>query len=153
MSTKTSPATPRERIAEISRSFSLDLIFLFGSQKEKGLAVLRGKPVEAPDPLADLDIGVVFAGGAFPERPYKVFGPLYAEFEEVFQPLQVDLVFLQETESTFQFEAIQGACIYCPDQEVLENYIERVLKFAADWKYVREKINQEFLLRTDGHGQ
>jgi len=148
MSSKTGPGTSSEKVSGIARSFSLDLVFLFGSQREKGLCVLRGETVNTRDPLADLDVGVVFPTGAFPDRPFKVFGPLYAEFQEVFRPLKLDLVFLQETESTFQFEAIQGACVYCSDQETLENYVERVLKFASDWKFTREKINQEFLMRT-----
>ena len=57
----------------------------------------------------------------------------------------VDLVFLQETESTFQFEAIKGVCIHKSNQEILENYIEYVLKFAADWKVFRDRIDREFL--------
>lgn len=153
MPTRTAAGTPREEIAEVSRAFSLDLVFLFGSQKDRGLSLLQGNPVDAQDPLADLDIGVVFAPGAFPPQPYKVFGTLYADLQEIFRPLKVDLVFLEETESTFQFEAIRGACVFCRDQEILENYIERVLRRASDWHYTRKKIDQEFLARTESHGE
>jgi uncharacterized protein len=135
----------KEMLLKISRDFSINLVFLFGSQKEKGLSVLEGREVQVIDPMADLDIGVVFKKGSFPKRPYKIFGPLYFELCEIFSPLKIDLVFLQETESTFQFEAIKGVCIYKSDQEILENYIEHVLKFAADWKVFRDRIDREFL--------
>ncbi|ODS32970.1 MAG: hypothetical protein SCARUB_01909 [Candidatus Scalindua rubra] len=135
----------KEMLSKISRDFSIDLMFLFGSQRDKGLSILKGEEVDVIDPLADMDIGVVFKKESFPQKPYKVFGPLYFELCEVFSPLKIDLVFLQETESTFQFEAIKGVCIHKSDQEILENYIEYVLKFAADWKVFRDRIDREFL--------
>lgn len=140
-------------LSKIGRDFSIDLIFLFGSQKEKGLSVLEGREVQVTDPLADLDIGIVFRKGLFPQKPYKVFGPLYFQLCEVFTPLKIDLVFLQETESTFQFEAIKGVCIHKSDQEILENYIEHVLKFAADWKVFRDRIDREFLGIGENYGK
>lgn len=135
----------KEMLSRISRDFSIDLIFLFGSQRDKELAILKGEEAELIDPLADLDIGVVFKKKSFPQKPYNIFGPLYFKLCEVFNPLKIDLVFLQETESTFQFEAIKGVCVHKSDQEILENYIEYVLKFAADWKVFRDRIDREFL--------
>ncbi len=143
----------RQRIEQLARAFSIDLVFLFGSQKNEGLAVLEGKSARAQDALSDLDIGVVFAPGAFPARPFEVFGPLYAEFQEIFHPLRPDLVFLEETESTFQFEAIRGACVYCSDKEILENYVEQVLRTASDWIYMREMIDREYLSGSKCHGE
>ena len=143
----------KEMLSHISRDFSLDLIFLFGSQKEKGLFFLEGKQVEVKDPLADLDIGIVFRKMSFPEKPYKIFGLLYGKLAEIFSPIKIDLVFLQETESTFQFEAIKGFCIYKSNQETLENYVELVLKFAADWKVFRDRIDREFLGIGENYGK
>lgn len=153
MSTKAGTPDLGQKIAEVARAFSIDLVFLFGSQKDTGLAILRGESARVRDPLADLDIGVVFAAGAFPAKPFQVFGPLYAELQEIFHPLSPDLVFLEETESTFQFEAIRGACVYCSNQETLNNYIEHVLRTASDWMYMREKIDKEYLSESESHGQ
>jgi len=135
----------KERFLKIAEDFSVELIFLFGSQKEKGYSLLKGEKIRDTDPLADLDVGVVFKKGAFPKKPYKNFGSLYFEFAEIFSPLKIDLVFLQETESVLQFEAIKGICVFKKSREALDDYIERVLKFAADWKVMRDRIDNEFL--------
>ena len=133
------------RLSKIAEDFSIELIFLFGSQKENGYRILKGENIEIKDPITDLDIGVVFKKGFFPQKPYVIFGPLYFELAEVFHPLTTDLIFLEKTDSTFQFEAIKGICIFNTDMETLENYIEKVLTFAADWKVFRDRIDQDFL--------
>lgn len=50
----------KEMLLKICRDFSIDLIFLFGSQKEKGLSILKGEEVQITDPLADMDIGAQY---------------------------------------------------------------------------------------------
>ncbi len=134
-----------QKLLKIAEDFSIELIFLFGSQKESGYRILKGEDIEIPDPLTDLDIGVVFKKGFFPRKPYDIFGPLYFELAAVFHPLKPDLILLEKTDSTFQFEAIKGICIFNTDIETLENYIEKVLTFAADWKVFRDRIDQDFL--------
>ena len=54
------------KLLKIAEDFSLELIFLFGSQKENGYSILQGENSEVVDPLSDLDVGVVFKKGAFP---------------------------------------------------------------------------------------
>lgn len=134
-----------DKLIKIAEDSSIELIFLFGSQKENGYKILRGEDIKITDPLTDLDVGVVFKKGFFPRKPYEIFGPVYFELAEVFHPLKPDLIFLEKTDSTFQFEAIKGICIFYSDMERLEDYIEKVLTYAADWKVFRDRIDHDFL--------
>lgn len=87
------------------KSRHVKMAYLFGSQKESGIAFLDGK-LQNIDEKADLDIGVVL------EKPpldiFDAYGELYAELSILFRPFNVDLVFLQETDIFFQYEAIKG---------------------------------------------
>lgn len=50
------------RLAEIARCYGLKLVCRFDSQSHLGLHHYQGFAPELPDPLADLDIGVVLLG-------------------------------------------------------------------------------------------
>jgi predicted nucleotidyltransferase len=132
-----------ERLEEISARYGVSLIFLFGSRNDTGIAYLEGKAIEEQDPMADLDIGVVFQRGKFPAKPYKVYAQLYADLSVLFDPFKLDLVFLQETHSLIQFEAIKGNCIFATTAQAKIDYIEDVLRRGADWKPVMDKFYQE----------
>lgn len=62
-----------------------------------------------------------------------------------FLPLKLDLVFLQETHSVFQVEAINGICIYMESLAVKDAYEHRILARAADFRYVLQKYYRERL--------
>lgn len=46
---------------------------------------------------SDLDIGVVFE--ILPDKAFLLYGEIYAELLDIFEPFDIDLVFLQETDS------------------------------------------------------
>jgi hypothetical protein len=48
-----------ERLGGLCREHGIALAYLFGSQRDLGLRLLRGEPVSLSDPLADIDVGVV----------------------------------------------------------------------------------------------
>ena len=67
------------------------------------------------------------------------------EFQDLFSPFKVDLVLLDETHSVFQSEAISGFCVYCRDQDLREDYEERILARAADFKPFLDLFHRERL--------
>lgn len=107
-----------EIINSICKKYNIILMYLFGSQKENAFRILNGEDVNIEDPLADIDVGIVFSydindvGGR-----YRLYSDIYNDLVEVFPRL--DLVFLQENHSVFQTEAILGICIYA-EEEFLE---------------------------------
>ena len=96
--------------------------------------------------MADIDVGIVFSYDIenVKER-YKLYGDIYNELEELFKPYPLDLIFLQESHSVFQVEALKGICIYSVSEEFKDNYEMMILRRAADFKYVLEKYIEEAL--------
>lgn len=132
----------RERLIDLFRRHGVKLAYLFGSQKEKGLAFLSDQPVEI-ERGSDLDIGIVFED--IPQKRFEVYGNIYADLSEIFSPFNVDPVFLQETDSLFQYEAIKGELIYCEDEDFLDCYEELVMKKAEDLSFKRIEFEKDFL--------
>jgi len=135
-----------ERLKKICQKYNIALAYLFGSQKENALRILENKNASINDPLADIDVGIVFSCDIenVKER-YKLYGDIYNELEELFKPYPLDLVFLQESHSVFQVEALKGICVYSVSEEFKDNYEMMVLRRAADFKYVLEKYIEEAL--------
>ena len=79
--------------------------YLFGSQQEMGGALLSGQDLDGHEG-SDLDLGVVFE--ALPEDVYQVYGKLWADLSDLLEPLRLDLVFLQETDSLTEKERRDG---------------------------------------------
>ena len=65
--------------------------------------------------------------------------------EDIFKPYKLDLVFLQECHSVFQFEAIKGICVYSISEEFKDNYEMMILRKSADFKYVLDRFYEEAL--------
>lgn len=57
----------------------------------------------------------------------------------------MDIVFLQETDALFQYEAIKGVLIYCEDESFFDDYEEMVTKRAADLSYKKIGFEKDFL--------
>ena len=135
-----------ERLKKICQKYNIALAYLFGSQKENALRILEDKDVSINDPLADIDVGIVFSYDIenVKER-YKLYGDIYNELEELFKPYPLDLIFLQDSHSVFQVEALNGICIYSVSEEFKDNYEMMILRRAADFKYVLEKYIEEAL--------
>ena len=135
-----------EKLIEICQKYNIALVYLFGSQKENSLKLLNGEKVEINDPLADIDVGIVFSQDieSIPDR-HKVYSNIYNDFEDLFLPYHLDLVFLQECHSVFQSEALLGICVYSISEEFKDEYEMMILRRAADFKYVLDKYTEEAL--------
>lgn len=127
---------------ELFRKHNIKIAYLFGSQKDNGIAFLKGEPLSV-EKGSDLDIGVVFE--KLPEKKLEAYGELYVDLSLLFKPFNVDIVFLQETDALFQYEAIKGALIYCEDESFLDDYEEMVTKRAADLSYKKIGFEKDFL--------
>ena len=135
-----------EKLREICQKYNIALVYLFGSQKENSLKLLNGEKVDIKDPLADIDVGIVFSQDieSIPDR-HKVYSNIYNDFEDLFLPYHLDLVFLQECHSVFQTEALLGICVYSISEEFKDEYEMMVLRRSADFKYVLDKYTEEAL--------
>ncbi len=135
-----------KRLTKICYTYNIGLVYLFGSQKDNALRILEGEKVEIKDPLADIDVGIVFTKNIedISER-YKLYADIYNELEDLFKPYPLDLVFLQECHSVFQVEAIKGICVYNISEEFRDNYEMMILRRSADFKYVLDKYYEEAL--------
>ncbi|MBI3399098.1 MAG: nucleotidyltransferase domain-containing protein [Deltaproteobacteria bacterium] len=132
----------REILKTVLNSRRVKLAYLFGSQKDAGIAFLDGKS-QGIDKTADLDIGIVFE--KLPQCPFEVYGEIYAKLSMLFEPFAVDLVFLQETDPLFQYEAINGELIYCGDEDFLNEYEEMIMKMASDLSFKKREFEKDFL--------
>ncbi|SFQ96971.1 hypothetical protein SAMN05660706_10294 [Desulfoscipio geothermicus DSM 3669] len=122
------------------------LVYLFGSQAQAGAKILAGEKIIIDDPLTDLDVGVVTEGPLPPpSQRYKFYAELYNEMEDIFKPLRLDLVLLEENHSVFQLEAIKGICVYQNSLEKRDDYEMMILRRAADFRPFLEKYLQEVL--------
>ncbi len=142
----------RKEISRLCEDFGAALLYLFGSQAEKGYAYIRGTRVQVEDPLADLDIGAVFRQQLPETGAVDLYADLYHALQEVFDIFRVDLVFLQEQHSVFQANAISGRCIYAGSPPFRDRYEEDILRRAADFKPFLERYLDEYLeevLRDD----
>ncbi|MCD5406448.1 MAG: nucleotidyltransferase domain-containing protein [Desulfotomaculum sp.] len=130
----------------ICKKYGIALVYIFGSQVKTGLDLLKGIKKTVNDPLTDIDVGVIFQFElpGYRQR-YRLYSDLFNELEDLFTPYPLDLVFLQETHSVFQGHAICGQCIYYHDLLFKENYQERVLYRAADFRPFLEQYLDEVL--------
>lgn len=135
-----------EIFRETCKRYNIALAYLFGSQKENALKILEDENIRIEDPLADIDVGIVFLKDIeeIPER-HKLYADIYNDLEDLFKPYHLDLVFLQECHSVFQVEAIKGICIYSISEEFKDNYEMMILRRSADFRYVLEKFYEEAL--------
>jgi hypothetical protein len=135
-----------KKIRDICQKYNIALVYLFGSQKENSLNILNKEKVDIKDPLADIDVGIVFSQDieSIPDR-HKVYSNIYNDFEDLFLPYHLDLVFLQECHSVFQSEALLGICVYSISEEFKDEYEMMVLRRAADFKYVLDKYAEDAL--------
>lgn len=137
-----------ETLIRIARTYGLKIIYLFGSQARLGSEYLDGGDPILDDPLADLDIGVVrMAGEMSPLEQANFYSRLSLDLQDLFNPFATDLVLLEETHSVLQAEAISGICVYAQDRELREDYEERTMARAADFKpfltlFYRERLEE-----------
>jgi predicted nucleotidyltransferase len=132
-----------KKIIEKCERYGIALCYLFGSQKELGLACMRGKNIKVEDPESDIDFGVSFLSK--PENALDTYAKLSIDLAELVFPFQADLVFLHDVDHLIQFEAIQGINIFAVDDEYKEAFESTVLAFAADETVIYKKNENDFL--------
>lgn len=139
-------ASKKRDLHRICEGYTILAVYLFGSMTKEGVALLDNKLPVNLDPLADLDVGVVFLQAVSdPKERVKLYKKLYSDLSDLFSPLSLDLVFLQETGVIIQSEAINGQLIYSRDDNQRTDYEERVIKFYQDWKPVYDQYTNEVL--------
>lgn len=131
-----------KKIRELAEKFGINLIYLFGSQAEIGEKYLKGE-LTTPEIFSDLDVAVSFKNP--PENSIKIYGELYVEISEIFDPFYIDLVFIHELNSLFQYEIIKGIRIYEQDEETAEVFEEMVMKKAADLMPIKKIMEREIM--------
>lgn len=137
-----------ELLESLCKKYKIGLVYLFGSQKDKAFKLLSSDSddVKIGDPLTDIDVGVVFLFELEKvKHVYKLYSAVYNDFEEIFKPYKLDLVFLQETHSVFQVEAVKGICVYYVSEKFKDEYEMVILRRAADFKYVLDLYRKEAL--------
>jgi uncharacterized protein len=136
----------KEKLANICKGKSVALAYIFGSQAEVGQKILNGKVVSLKDPLTDLDLGVVFRNILpSPNELPRIYADLYNSLADLFLPLRLDLVFLQEQHSVFQANAVTGICVYAEDKNLQSEYEENIMRRASDFFPFLERHLNEYL--------
>ncbi|MBI3753360.1 MAG: nucleotidyltransferase domain-containing protein [Deltaproteobacteria bacterium] len=130
-----------EKIKEIAEGYGCVLVYLFGSQAQKGMAYLNGGDV-VYDNLSDLDIAVAFETAPDDIDTYEC---LYKEFSELFEPFDIDLVFIHEVDTVFCYEIIKGIRIYEKSEEAADRFEEDALKRAADLYFKKKVFDKEVM--------
>jgi predicted nucleotidyltransferase len=130
------------KIRKIAKKYGIALIYLFGSQAENGARYLAGDHKGVED-LSDLDVAVAFEN--IPAEAIKIYGTLYKEFSEIFAPFYIDLVFMHEVETLFQYEIIKGERIFEKDEFLTDELEERIMKMAEDLAFKQRIMNREIL--------
>lgn len=132
-----------KKIIEICTRYDVALCYLFGSQKEQGLALLHGDEIEVEDPESDIDFAVSFISPL--EDAVDTYAKLSLELGELVFPFQVDLVFLHEVDHLIQFEAMKGINIFAVGELVKDTYESTVMAFAADETEIFKQNEKDFL--------
>jgi len=130
------------KIRNIAKKYGIVLIYLFGSQAENGARYLAGDNISAED-LSDLDLAVSFEN--IPSEPMKIYGALYRELSEIFAPFYIDLVFMHEVETLFQYEIIKGVRMFEKDEFSTDDLEEKIMKRAEHLAFKQRIMNREIL--------
>jgi len=129
-------------IRNIAEKYGIAFIYLFGSQSENGARYLQGNNINAED-LSDLDLAVFLK--SIPSNPMKIYGALYKELSEIFEPFNIDLVFMHEVDILFKYEIIKGIRIFEKDASFADELEEMVMKRAEDLAFKKRIMNKEIL--------
>ena len=129
-------------VRDIAERYGCNIIYLFGSQMDNGDRYLRGESV-AIEQCTDLDIAVCFE--IPPLDIYKIYGSLYKVFSEMFEPFKVDILFMHEVDTLFQYGVIKGIRIYEKDADAADQFEEGVIKRAGDLLYKKRIFDKEIM--------
>lgn len=136
-------------IRVLAERYGLILVYIFGSQADEGRRYLQGEDIE-PVAFSDLDIAVAFQDP--PLESMRVYGELYREFSKLFEPFDIDLVFIHEVNPLFQYEIIKGVRIYEKDEPLADEFEEGVMKRAEDLSFKKRTFDKDVIEAiTDGY--
>jgi predicted nucleotidyltransferase len=131
-----------DRIKATAKQYGITLLYLFGSEAEKGRNYLEGGEV-TPHPFSDLDVAVAFEKP--PSEPMETYGHLYRELSEIFLPFNLDLVFIQEVNALFQHEIIRGVRIYARDEVEADEFEEGIMKRCEDLLFKKRILDRDIM--------
>lgn len=129
---------PRRELDSICRDHGLQSVYLFGSRADDGLRLLAGESVEREG--SDLDVGLVFRDPGF---DVWELSKLQVRFEDLFEPLRIDLVPLQKVDPIFAFRAISGHCIAETDVTRNARFELGVMRRGAELLPVQRRIERD----------
>ena len=132
----------RTTLTRVFKKNEITLAYLFGSQRDAGLNYLYGEKAII-DETSDLDIGILMKTP--PLSMYKFYGSIYSDVATIFDPFNIDIVFLHEVNFLLKFEIIKGHRIYAADEKFADDYEENVMRFASDLSFKRKISEEDFL--------
>lgn len=132
----------KENIKALAKKYGITLIYIFGSQSDKGRRYLEGEDV-SQDALSDLDIAVAFENP--PAEAVGVYGDIYKEFSKIFEPFRIDLVFMHEVDTLFRYEIIKGVRIYEADSSLADAFEEDIMKRAEDLLFKKKYFDNDVM--------
>ncbi len=128
------PKLPENQLNKLN----VAVVYLFGSQA-------KGRTT----PMSDIDIGIVFQSPDSPTDSLTVYTRLYDLFTDHFPPPgEIDIVFLQQSPASFQYQVIKhGIVLYEDDPVFRANYEEQVIKEYLDFEPVLRRFSEALLSR------
>jgi predicted nucleotidyltransferase len=130
----------RNKIRQELSKLEVGVLYLIGSQT-------RG----VPGPMSDIDLAVVFSNVERPTNPAEPHTILYELLTDEFPVTMtndVDIIYLQETSLSFQFEAIStGRVLYECDPEFRADYEESVVKDYLDFVFLEKTFSEALMER------
>lgn len=129
-------------IPSVAKRYGIVLIYLFGSQADNGKRYLEGEDV-MPDAFSDLDVACAFENP--PAETIGTYGILYKEISQIFEPFNIDLVFMHEVNTLLQHEIIKGVRIYTKDEFYADEFEESIMKRAEDLLFKKRILDNEIM--------
>ena len=93
----------KEALKKLAEKYGIILIYIFGSRAEKAKRYLEREKI-IKNNFSDLDIAIAFEK---PKIDIKTFGEIYMELSKIFEPFEIDLIFMHEVDPLFQYEIIK----------------------------------------------
>jgi predicted nucleotidyltransferase len=129
----------QELLARTAARYGLLAVYLFGSRAEEGAVLLGGGEVDGAG--SDLDVGIAFRRSR--EPAFAELAELQVAFEDVFEPLRVDLVRLDRVDALFQFRAIDGHRVLATDSTAADEWELVVMRRAAELLPIQRWLERE----------
>jgi predicted nucleotidyltransferase len=133
------PADACEKIPEMVDSLSADrdviALYAFGSLA-RGLL----------KPLSDLDIAILISNHIRGKLRFEKHLQILSALNGLFHTDEIDLVLLNDAPLRFSHSILRdGKLLFCRDFKVLINFAENVRKSYLDFRYYRNRFDEEFL--------